>query len=98
MYVDVRFMIDTYVRYAYIVANTTGETQMLKVKQSWEIGQIVKVGFVQRLVVKEKVATPGDHRPDGYVLWQPETNRWYSFQPHHGLTRHDNAEQARGWF
>lgn len=64
-------------------------------KQKWEIGQIVKVGFVKDLVVKEKVATPGDYRPDLYVLWQPATNRWYSFVPHNGLARHASAEEAR---
>lgn len=64
-------------------------------KQAWEIGQIVNVGFIKGLVVKEKVATPGDHRPDLYVLWQPATNRWYSFVPHNGLARHDDAEEAR---
>lgn len=68
---------------------------MIKVKQNWEIGQIVKVGFINGLVVKEKVGTPGDYKPDLYVLWQPSTNRWYSFVPHNGLRRHDNAEEAR---
>ena len=50
-------------------------------KQAWEVGQIVNVGFIKGLVVKQKVATPGDYRPDFYVLWQPATNRFYSFQP-----------------
>lgn len=66
-----------------------------RAKQAWATGQVVNVGFVKGLVVKEKIATPGDYRPDFYVLWQPSTNRWYSFQPHFGLTRHDNEVQAR---
>lgn len=64
-------------------------------KQAWEVGQIVNVGFVKGLVVKEKVATPGDFRPDCYVLWQPSTNRFYNFQPHFGLVRCDSIEDAR---
>ncbi len=68
---------------------------MFKIKQNWEIGQIVKVGFVNGLVVKEKIATPGDYKPDLYVLWAPSSNRWYSFVPHNGLTRCYSAEEAR---
>lgn len=68
---------------------------MRKPKQNWTIGQIVNVGFVSNLVVKEKVATPGDYRPDLYVLWQQATNRYYSFVPHNGLQRHSCANEAR---
>lgn len=68
---------------------------MFKIKQNWEIGQIVKVGFINGLVVKEKVATPGDYKPDLYVLWLPSSDRWYSFVPHNGITRHNSAEEAR---
>lgn len=64
-------------------------------KQAWQIGQIVNVGFVRDLVVEEKIATPGDYRPDFYVLWQPAKNRWYAFQPHFGLSRCDSAADAR---
>lgn len=39
-------------------------------KQKWEVGQIVKVGFVAGLEVIGKVATPGDYMPDLYVLVQ----------------------------
>lgn len=67
-------------------------------KQAWEIGQIVNVGFIKGLVVKQKVATPGDWLPDLYVLWAPASNRWYSFVPHNGLTRHDSrAEASNAW-
>lgn len=64
-------------------------------KQAWDVGQIVNVGFVKGLVVKEKVATPGDYLPDLYVLWQPATNRFYSFVPHNGLCRHESLTEAR---
>ena len=55
-----------------------------KPRQSFEIGNIVKIGFVDDLEVVKKVATPGDYRPDFYVLWQPAKNRFYAFQPHRG--------------
>ena len=29
-------------------------------KQAWQTGQVVNVGFIKGLVVKERVATPGD--------------------------------------
>lgn len=72
-----------------------GTTYRPRAKQSWQTGQIVNVGFVRDLVVMEKIATPGDFRPDFYVLWKPATNRWYSFQPHYGIARHDSADEAR---
>jgi hypothetical protein len=65
-----------------------------RAKQRWEVGQVVNVGFVKGLVVKARVATPGDGRPDVWVLWQPSTNRFYQFQPHLGLTRVDTLAQA----
>lgn len=67
----------------------------VKAKQDWRIGQVVNIGFVKGLVVKEKVATPGDYLPDLYVLWAPASNRWYSFVPHNGLSRHESADLAR---
>ncbi len=66
-----------------------------RIRNDWAVGQIVNIGFVKGLVVKDKIATPGDHKPDMYVLWYPAANRWYSFVPHNGLSRHDNGEQAR---
>lgn len=63
-------------------------------KQAWNENDVVSVGFIKGLVVKSKIATPGDHRPDFYVLWQPATNRWYSFQPNYGLQRRDSREDA----
>jgi hypothetical protein len=65
-------------------------------KQRWEIEQIVNVGFVKGLVVKARVATPGDGRPDIWALWQPSTNRFYQFQPHLGLSRVGSLAEAMG--
>lgn len=66
-------------------------------KQSWEIGQIVKVGFISGLEVIGKVATPGDYMPDLYVLVQPSTKRIYRFVPHNGLTRCATLAEAASW-
>lgn len=63
-------------------------------KQNWTIGETVKVGFISGLEVIKKIATPGDFRPDIYVLWQSKTNRFYSFQPHFGLCRHESLNEA----
>jgi hypothetical protein len=63
-------------------------------KQAWEIGQLVNVGFLKNLLVVEKVATPGDHRPDLYVLANAK-GAVYSFIPHNGIARHDSIDEAR---
>jgi len=65
-----------------------------RAKQRWEIGHVVNVGFVRGLVVKARVLTPGDGRPDAWALWQPSTNRFYQFQPHLGLSRVDSLAEA----
>ena len=65
-----------------------------RAKQRWEIDQVVNVGFIKGLVVKARVLTPGDGRPDIWALWQPSTNRFYQFQPHLGLTRVDSLAEA----
>lgn len=66
-------------------------------KQSWNVGDTVKIGFVSGLQVMAKVATPGDYRPDLYALWHPRTDRFYSFVPHHGLVRRNNLKEAMAW-
>lgn len=65
-----------------------------RAKQRWEVGQVVNVGFIRGLVVKARVLTPGDGRPDIWALWHPSTNRFYQFQPHLGLARVDSLAQA----
>lgn len=52
-------------------------------KQNWEVGNTVKVGFMELKVI-EKIPTPGDYRPDSYKLVS-KTGKRYIFTPHHGL-------------
>lgn len=54
-------------------------------KQSWEVGQQVKVGFLAGLTVVAKIPTPGDFAPDAYVLVRGE--QFYSFVPHNGISK-----------
>ncbi len=56
-----------------------------KPKQDWSVGSLVKVGFLDGLTVAEKVATPGDFKPDYYILTKGEKR--YEFTPHNGLVR-----------
>jgi hypothetical protein len=66
-------------------------------KQDWCAGQEVRCGFM-RLLVKQKVPTPGDYRPDMYLMQDPKhLNRFYQFTPHYGLERLDatDLEAAR---
>lgn len=62
-------------------------------KQVWEIGEVVKVGFISGLKVLAKVPTPGDYAPDAYVLGTAE-GRIYRFVPHNGIERRANLEEA----
>jgi hypothetical protein len=66
----------------------------LKPRQSWNEGDVVKIGFISGLEIVKKIATPGDFRPDFYVLWEPKKDRFYAFQPHYGLTRCANLNEA----
>ena len=54
-------------------------------KQTWEIGQMVSVGFLKGLTVLAKITTPGDYAPDAYIL--TKGTAFYSFIPHNGLSR-----------
>ena len=54
-------------------------------KQIWEIGEAVKVGFLT-LIVKAKIATPGDYMPDAYALANIRGDKFYRFVPHNGLS------------
>jgi hypothetical protein len=53
-------------------------------KQNWEVGQTVKVGFMQLRVVSVEL-TPGDYRPDIYHLENLAGTKSYQFTPHFGL-------------
>jgi hypothetical protein len=66
-----------------------------RAKQSWEIGSLVKVGFLTLRVVA-KVATPGNYLPDQYALTN-SNGRFYKFIPHNGLERCDSLEAAMAW-
>jgi len=54
-------------------------------KQSWEIGAVVKVGFIAGLIVLAKVPTPADYAPDAYVL--AKGINYYEFVPHKGISK-----------
>jgi len=62
-------------------------------KQTWAVGEVVKVGFM-KLVVCAKVATPGNFLPDQYALTDAGGNRFYRFIPHNGLMRVDSLADA----
>ncbi len=62
-------------------------------KQVWEVGFTVKIGFLT-LRITEKVATPGDWKPDMYRLESLDKTRKYEFVPHNGLERVDNKYQC----
>jgi hypothetical protein len=53
-------------------------------KQNWQVGSLVKVGFLQ-LRVTACVPTPGDAAPDAYFLTNLTGDKLYEFVPHHGL-------------
>lgn len=57
-----------------------------KSKQCWEVGETVKVGFMQ-LRVTAKEPTPGDYMPDAYLLTDKTGTKVYRFVPHNGLER-----------
>lgn len=55
-----------------------------KSEQVWVVGEMVKVGFM-RLRVMATQATPGDYKPDAYVLANAKADKFYRFVPHNGL-------------
>lgn len=61
-------------------------------KQLWEVGEIVKVGFL-KLKVLAKVPTPGDYMPDAYALGS-EKGGFYRFVPHFGITKCASLAEA----
>jgi len=54
--------------------------------QKWEVGEVVKVGFLTGLTVVEKIPTPRDWAPDQYRL-RAANGREYLFTPHKGIER-----------
>lgn len=63
-----------------------------KSKQVWQVGEMVKVGFLT-LKVLARVPTPGDHAPDAYALGSAK-GAIYRFVPHFGLTKCADLEEA----
>jgi len=55
-------------------------------KQDFSIGSTVKVGFMS-LVVKAKIPTPGDYKPDAYILSNASDTQLYKFVPHNGCEK-----------
>jgi hypothetical protein len=57
-------------------------------KQSWQVGETVKVGFMTLRVVAIEL-TPGDYLPDAYILvgLGKSADKRYRFVPHNGLER-----------
>ena len=55
-------------------------------KQSWELGQTVTVGLVKNLRVIQRIPTPGDFKPDKYIL-EAMNGKLYEFTPYHGISR-----------
>ena len=62
-------------------------------KQVWEVGETVKVGFMQ-LRVLAKVPTPGNFMPDQYALTNTDGSRFYRFVPHFGCERMKSLQDA----
>lgn len=55
-----------------------------KTKQVWAVGEIVKVGFLSLRVMATQ-ATPGDYKPDAYILANAKADKFFRFVPHNGL-------------
>jgi hypothetical protein len=63
-------------------------------QQTWEIGQLVKVGFLTNLKVIKKIPTPKDYMPDAYLLSRQDSKgntKFYEFVPHNGLSAVTNS-------
>ena len=56
-----------------------------RTNQQWTAGSKVKVGFMT-LTVIESVPTPGDYKPDAYIL-ESSNGKRYRFVPHNGLEK-----------
>ena len=55
-----------------------------RTKQVWAVGEMVKVGFLSLRVMTAQ-ATPGDFKPDAYILANAKADKFYRFVPHNGL-------------
>lgn len=57
-----------------------------KSKQVWQVGEMVKVGFLQLRITGIEL-TPGDYMPDAYLLTDKTGSKNYRFVPHNGIER-----------
>ncbi|SDR37535.1 hypothetical protein SAMN05443245_5236 [Paraburkholderia fungorum] len=57
-----------------------------RTQQDWSVGSMVKVGFLT-LEVKAAIATPGDFKPDAYILINNAATQLYKFVPHNGIEK-----------
>jgi hypothetical protein len=64
-----------------------------RTQQDWSIGSVVKIGFLS-LTVKAAIATPGDFKPDAYILSNAAGTQLYRFVPHNGVEK-ISADEAR---
>jgi hypothetical protein len=62
-----------------------------RTQQDWSVGSVVKVGFLA-LTVKAAITTPGDHKPDAYILVNKAGTHLYKFVPHNGIEKIDAFE------
>lgn len=80
---------------ATVTADVVNETRS---KQTWQVGDTVNVGFTKGLVVQQVVLTPGDYKPDYYILKSPK-GVMYKFTPHNGLEKlgqYNSVEETEG--
>lgn len=64
---------------------TKGMINQAKSSQKWEVGNIVKVGFMTLRVLGARAEK--DYLPDIYTLESLDGTKRYEFIPHNGLTR-----------
>jgi hypothetical protein len=57
-----------------------------RTQQDWTVGSTVRVGFLS-LIVKVAIATPGDYKPDAYILQNAAGTQLYKFVPHNGVEK-----------
>jgi hypothetical protein len=56
-----------------------------KTKQNWQIGAVVKVGFLKLRIISARAEYDG--LPDIYTLESIDGSKKYEFIPHNGLNR-----------
>ncbi len=62
-------------------------------RQDWTAGKTVNVGFLS-LRVLAILETPGDYKPDVYILSDAK-GKLFKFTPYHGLETYSPQEQQK---